>query len=231
MFATALLLHHSMTLLSLPRHLRQVVWLPSALSLRAQPSFPVHLTWYLSVSIHLPMRLWYSSLSGSYFIMCSEFCTALPQWLICENQAAPGKKKVRQFNFTAAEMIFIYQKWKEILDSLVRWSAEACEVSLLFSALTGNALFRLGPGRRWSTMQPFFVFLKTSHLTWHHGCNTVEGSVMTSFKTIVVHRTQFSIVLHAKSLTNTPRRAQNTWQNRWLWHEGGDAAGLRDTDA
>lgn len=45
----------------------------------------------------------------------------------------------------------------------------------------------------------------------------VEGFVMTSFKTTVVHRAQFNIVLqgqdHAKSLTNTLYSAQNTWQS------------------
>lgn len=45
----------------------------------------------------------------------------------------------------------------------------------------------------------------------------VRGFVMTSFKTTVVHRAQFDIVLqgqeHERSLTNTPHRAQNTWQS------------------
>lgn len=40
---------------------------------------------------------------------------------------------------------------------------------------------------------------------------------MTSFKTTVVHRAQFDIVLqgqeHERSLTNTPHQAQNTWQS------------------
>lgn len=45
----------------------------------------------------------------------------------------------------------------------------------------------------------------------------VEGFVMTSIKTTVVHKAQFNIVLqrqaHAKSLTNTLYSAQNTWQS------------------
>lgn len=73
------------------------------------------------------------------------------------------------------------------------------------------------PGHCWSTMQSYIVLLKTSHVTWHHGCSMVKGFVMTSFKTSVVHRAQFSIVLqwqeHAKSLTNTLYSAQNTWQS------------------
>lgn len=46
----------------------------------------------------------------------------------------------------------------------------------------------------------------------------VEGFVMTSFKTTVVRGAQSDIVLrgqeHEESLTNTLRRAQNTWQSR-----------------
>lgn len=64
---------------------------------------------------------------------------------------------------------------------------------------------------------PVLLSWKTSRLTWHHGCNAVEGFVMTSFKTTVVHRAQFNIVLrgreHARSLTNTLYWAQNTWQS------------------
>lgn len=95
--------------------------------------------------------------------------------------------------------------------------AEACEVLLLFSDLTGNTLFGLEPGRWWSTIQSRFVFPKTSRLTWHHGCSMVEGFVMTSFKTTVVHGAKFSIVLrgqeHAKILTNKLYWAESTWQS------------------